>query len=276
MKIINKEYHLVDLVNDNNFYKFKRHFKFKVYRCPCPVCLQEGYNKNSLSIKNDYSIGRCFRCETIFVNEYDPLENEFSRSKTPLKLNYELYKLDNLNDYNNINGISKLGNDYLLNRNRLMKIDKYKLRSNDRFVIIPYYINNELVYWQKRFINATINKHFKPVIEYQPFYHINNGSNQLIICEGAFDSFACDNLFNEQQDVIALAGKSMTHYQLWLLNTIKLYDEITIFLDETYLSENLYNNLKNQFTIEPKFNIIKSNGDDPEETLNKNIKLEYL
>lgn len=277
MKNINKDYHLVDLVNENNFYKFKRHFKFKEFRCPCPICEQDGYTKNSLSIKHDYSIGRCFRCETIFFNEYNPIENEFSRSTIQQKKEFKIYKLDNLNDYYNINDNSLLGNSYLLNRNSQIKIDKYKLKSNDKFIIIPFYINNELIYFQKRFINSSSHfKHYKPPIQEQPFYYINNNFNNLIICEGAFDAFACDNLFDEKYDVISLCGKSISHYQLWLLNQIKIYDSIIIFLDETKLSQNLYDNLKNQFTIQPEFNIIKSDGDDPEEILNKNIKLEYL
>lgn len=278
MKNINKDYHLVDLVEDNTFYKNRSYYRYKEFRCICPICeSNDGYIKKSLSIKNDYSIGRCFRCETIFVNEYDPINNEFSRSIIQPKKEFELYKLDNLNDYYEINDNSIIGKNYLLNRNNNIKIDKYKLKSTDKFIIIPFYINNELIYFQKRFINTSSHfKHYKPPIQEQPFYYINNNSNKLIICEGAFDAFACDNLFNEQYDIIALCGKSMPYYHLWLLNQIKIYDFITIFLDETKLSQNLYNNLKNQFTITPEFNIIKSNGDDPEEMLNKNIKLEYL
>ena len=278
MKTVNNEYDLQDLVNQNQFYNKHRYYKAREYRCICPLCELDDYTKNSLSIKSDFSIGNCFRCETVFVNEYDPIKNEFSRIYVDKStLTYDICKLDNLADYTKVNGNTFIGSNYLFNRNSLINIEKYKLKSNDTHIIIPFFINDELIYYQKRSINPKAQlKHFKPVIEYQPFYLINNNSDTLIITEGAFDAIACDNRFKEKYDCLALCGKSMSHYQLWLLKELKIYDKIVIYLDETRLSINLYNNLKNQFTIEPKFGIIKSNGDDPEEMLNNNMKLEFM
>jgi len=278
MKMINKDYDLIDLVNTNNFYNKHKYYKIKEYRCVCPICELDDYTKNSLSIKSDFSVGNCFRCDTVFVNEYDPLKNEFSRVYVDKSsIEYNICKLDNLTDYTNLKGNTTLGRDYLFNRNCRMDIDKYKLKSNNYFIVIPFFINDELIYYQKRSINPNAEmKHFKPEIEHQPFYHIDNDSTTLIISEGVFDAIACDNRFKQKYDSIALCGKSMSHYQLWLLKEIKIYDKIIIYLDDTQLSMNLFNNLKNQFAIEPRFGIIKSNGDDPEEMLNKNIKLEFM
>lgn len=277
-KNIYNDYYLVDLVNRTKFYNSSNYSNFKEYRCKCPICEQEGYVKNSLSIKSDFSIGRCFRCDSVFVNAYDPLTNEFSKKVSyPTSKNYSLCKLDKTEEYTKLSGLTRTGLDYLKNRNEKMMVDKYKLRSTEKFIIVPFFFKGELIYYQKRFISSSsFLKHYKPPIDNQPFYLINNESKHLVICEGAFDSFACDNIFNEKYDVVALCGKAMSHYQLWLLSKVRVYESITIFLDETKLSEELYKNIKDKFIINPEFHIVKSNGDDPEEMFVNNIQLEYL
>lgn len=270
-KNINKDYELSDLLHN----EFSLNNNIKNYRSICPICELDGYKKKSLSIKNDLSIAKCFKCDTIFFNKFDPLKNEFSSViKKNKKINYSISKLSNLNDYLSLSGLTTIGKNYLLNRNKYLNLEsnKYKLKSTDNYIIIPFFINNELIYYQKRFINNSGLKHFKPIINNQPFYHINNNSNKLIISEGCFDAIACDIMYKFEYDCIALCGKSMSHYQFWLLNKIKMYDEILIYLDETSLSLNLYNNIKNKFTIQPNFDIIESLGEDPEEKLNNNNK----
>jgi hypothetical protein len=107
-------------------------------------------------------------------------------------------------------------------------------------------------------------KYFLPPIKSKPFYLIDRGSDVYVICEGPFDAMSIAMVYPDV-NVLAISGSTMTTAQINSLDD-RLPDKIIVWLDNTELSTNLRDKLKKKI-IYADYNIVKSNGDDPEEML---------
>ena len=164
--------------------------------------------------------------------------------------------------------IDEKGLAYFRHRGNNRLIREYRnfdLRFSDDGIYIPYYFDGEIKYYIKRLYKPIGDmKYFLPPIKSKPFYLIDRGSDVYVICEGPFDAMSIAMVYPDV-NVLAISGSTMTTAQINSLDD-RLPDKIIVWLDNTELSTNLRDKLKKKI-IYADYNIVKSNGDDPEEML---------
>lgn len=263
------------------------------YIIHCPFCKEEGHTKHKLYIKDDLSVGHCFVCCRSFVNSTDEIKLRisspnflyFMNNNKPfelVKLNDPIWSLDKFET--EFDTYDEKGIRYLKNRHPFMD-DLYKVlkfKFFDGNVVIPFFRNGELIYYQIRFTGNSSIKYYFPPISAKPIYCIERGEefkHKIIIVEGVFDAIAALIQCPDYMPV-AVLGSSISDYQIeYLRDYCKYLKEIRIWMDETKISIGIANKLKTVIDYCP-INIIKSYGPDPEEVMvsriQNNLPLQWI
>lgn len=213
----------------------------------CPNCLElDNKIKPKLYLYNN-GTGFCFRCKEYFILEGKQKENKNNQKIFNSKV--ENVKLNNkqIEYFNNSLNYDSKGLLYLENRNKYLKTDykKFKIRFTKSTILIPFYFNNELIYYQER---AYPNKHYKNLSGIKVPLYISNPdlkSNSIIISEGCFDAIACSYLFPKYKSC-GIIGSTMSMIQIEILKKLNP-KSIIIYLDELQLSEELKKKLSKYF-----------------------------
>lgn len=255
----------------------------KDYITQCPYCRDayllnkeyiESYSKYKLYTLKDFSIGHCFRCDSIFINRTENINTEIDYPDFSDKIDeFSLVKLDDpiwkLNTFYKFEEFDELGYDYLINKrhkffDKLTKI--LNIRFSNHNPVIPFYFHNEFIYYQTKmaFGNSRI-PYFDPPISRKPAYIIEHGNNKkFVISEGTFDGIA-DLILYPDRTPFCLLGSSITDYQLWMLRSYTPED-ILVYLDSTELSKKVAQRISKVITY-ADISIRYSKGIDPEEYL---------
>ena len=254
------------------------------YIIHCPFCRAEGHTKHKLYIKSDLTVGHCFVCHRAFINVDDEVKIDYkipnffpsfmNRNNIPnelVRLTDPTWSLDKF--YNDFVDYDQKGYEYLVKRNPYLK-DLYKIlgfKFWDGNIVMPFFDpNGEVFYYQIRFTGNSKIKYFFPPISYKPIYVIPHGNNKkLIISEGVYDAIA-NLVMAPDYTPIAVLGSSVSDYQLNLIRSF-VPSRIIVFMDETKLSIGIANRLKTVIDYCP-IDIIKSDGEDPEERLVRRIR----
>ena len=254
------------------------------YIIHCPFCKAEGHTKHKLYIKSDLTVGHCFVCHRAFINVDGEVRIDYkipnffpsfmSRNNIPnglVRLTDPTWSLDKF--YNDFVDYDQKGYEYLVKRNPYLK-DLYKIlgfKFWDGNIVMPFFDpNGEVFYYQIRFTGNSKIKYFFPPISYKPIYVIPHGNNKkLIISEGVYDAIA-NLVMAPDYTPIAVLGSSVSDYQLNLIRSF-VPERIIVFMDELKLSIGIANRLKTVIDYCP-IDIIKSDGEDPEERLVRRIR----
>jgi hypothetical protein len=257
------------------------------YKITCPYCINAyledssysgPYTEYKLYVYKDFHQGHCFRCGQVFIS------NDISMNfRIPYpdegkgQLEFKLVKLNanpwNLNFFNTFSQYDEHGYRYLVEQRHKYFKDLYK-ELNIRFInhnpVIPFYYRGELIYYQiKMAFGGGKIPYFSPPIEHKPMYIIEGGENKrFVICEGTFDAIACLKLYPDRTPC-AILGSSITDYQIGMLRTY-VPEDMLVYMDTTELSNKVANRIR-QCVNYADVEIIKSDGQDPEEKLKEKI-----
>jgi hypothetical protein len=267
--------------------KAKGYFEEKKndYAVLCPVCFERhrqkgdhGYKKLKLWVEKDYGYGHCFRCNTVFVPEDQSVSFGIKRVESPVDMsNWKLCKLSDdgfwtLDRFNTFDEDDEQGVDYLAKKRLYIYRQMYKslgIRFKDHNPVIPFYYKGDLIYYQIRMINDTDRKYHSPSIEHKPPYVLEHGDNKkFVICEGVFDAIACRVMYPDRTP-FAVLGSDITPYQIAILRSY-CPEDILIYMDKTDLSESIRTTIAKYINY-ADFDIVKSNGQDPEECLKERL-----
>ena len=224
--------------------------------CECKHCIEtEGKHKRKLYIKKDFSVGHCFICDSIFINETEEIPEELRFTPIQRFIPFQNRSIDfpdiDCSYYLDSNEIDEVSAKYLKNRNPKLDFNKYKLKCRHNRIVIPFYYKDELIYYQVRYINPIGAKYFNPKTQHKPLYLVPNQefTDVAILAEGTFDIMALDCMYGPEYTKIGLLGKTVTNSQLKFL---KYYDfkKFIISLDELELSMKLKLKLETEFGVE--------------------------
>lgn len=263
------------------------------YICHCPFCKEEGHTKSKLYILpntsglDDFSTGYCFVCGRTFVHISDKVDVNYKapdflgvqKQFSILPMTDPLWTLDKFN--NEFASFSKKGVNYLINRNPYLK-DLWKpleFKFFENHIVMPFKDpNGNLIYYQIRFIDATEKddiRYFFPRTESKPPYILQTSladPEKLIFVEGIYDAIAAMIQSSGKYVIIGCMGSKLSDYQLSFIKHFYIPKKILVWMDDTELSKGIRDRLKTVFNYS-NIGIIRSDGDDPEEILNKRIKL---
>lgn len=256
------------------------------YIIHCPFCKKEGHTKHKLYIKSDLTVGHCFVCGRTYIHVSDKLEFRVNVPESILKFGFgsEPFNVVKLTDPDwsldrlqyEFEDFDKTGYDYLCSRHKYMKDLYQKLGFKFWYgnIIMPFFYHGEPIYYQIRFSNVGHDdkgiRYYFPQISKKPVYIIDHGRGirKLILCEGIFDAVS---LLIQAPDYIpiALMGSSLNDYQIGFIKEY-MPEKILIYMDETSISRRVMNKLKTRIDYCP-IDIIRSDGEDPEERMNRMI-----
>lgn len=251
------------------------------YICHCPFCKAAGHTKHKLYIKDDLSVGHCFVCTRAFINitgdvvdvtttlpDFNNFGMNVGGTVNLVKLTDPNWSLDRY--FNEFDEYSEVGVNYLVKRHKYLG-ELYKalgFKFLDGNVVMPFKYHGEIFYYQIRFSSESSKlRYFFPPISAKPPYIIERGDNKrFIICEGVYDAVSL-LIQAPNHTPFAVLGSSISDYQI---NFLREYvpKEILIYMDETRISVGIANKLKRVIDYCP-INIIKSNGEDPEERMKR-------
>lgn len=251
------------------------------YICHCPFCKAAGHTKHKLYIKDDLSVGHCFVCTRAFINvtgdvvdvttpvpDFNNFGMNTGGSVNLVKLTDPNWSLDRY--FNEFDDYSEVGVKYLVGRHKYLG-ELYKalgFKFLDGNVVMPFKYHDEIFYYQIRFSSGSSKlRYFFPPISAKPPYIIERGDNKrFIICEGVYDAISL-LIQAPNHTPFAVLGSSISDYQI---NFLREYvpKEILIYMDETKISVGIANKLKRVIDYCP-INIIKSDGEDPEERMKR-------
>lgn len=246
------------------------------YIIQCPKCKEElNYEKTKLYLSKSLDFGYCHRCNRVFLDNTFNINAENLRADSILDYLKVVRCTDYLDEFKRLGDLEKgsekideKGLAYFRHRGNNRLIREYRnfdLRFSDDGIYIPYYFDGEIKYYIKRLYKPIGDmKYFLPPIKSKPYYLIDRGSDVYVICEGPFDAMSIAMVYPDV-NVLAISGSTMTTAQINSLDD-RLPDKIIVWLDNTELSTNLRDKLKKKI-IYADYNIVKSNGDDPEEML---------
>lgn len=241
----------------------------KHYVCTCPYCVEQyGYEKLKLYVdKENLDKGFCQHCKTAYFNYTTDLDFGVVFKKNKIS-EFKLCKLhssnvnvggkDNslgayLNCVKDEVGILSLLSERNLSSSSTLRpivkernIERYKplieklgirgtrISESQGFIMVPFYINNELIYWQTKLVGYKL-KYYMPPIAHKPLYIPEFRGNKVVIVEGIFDAIACLYLYPERTP-IAILGSYLTDYHIWLLRRYIQPTDCLISLDNIHLS----------------------------------------
>lgn len=250
------------------------------YICRCKYCLEhDDYDKPKLYILKDFTRGFCFHCEHVYLNPTKITEDEAIDEVTPI-YRFKAYKsktpgLDipefDASYYLESEPLNETAIQYLVDRNPFMDFNKYKLKCRPNKIVIPFFYEDDLVYYQVRYMKVFGNKYFNPVIKHKIPYILpgREKSNKCVLVEGVFDAIGADSLFDKSFMIIALLGKTVTEFQFDFLRQYG-FEYIVVMLDKTELSSKIISLLKTDDEFKDiKYELVKSDGTDPEEYVRK-------
>ncbi len=255
------------------------------YIIHCPFCKAEGHSKHKLYIREDLSVGYCFVCCRKYINVDDNVDVEvkvpdflpgmFHKPFNLVRLEDPEWSLDRFKF--EFDEFDQRGYDYLIGRHKYMA-DLYKIlgfKFIDGNIAMPFFYKGEPFYYQIRFTgNSKIRYYFPPVSAKSP-YVIERGEpykHKIMIVEGIFDAIAV-LIQAPEYTPVAVLGSNISDYQIDYIRDVCDYlDEIRIWMDETKISIRIANKIKRVIDYCP-ISIIKSKGQDPEETMKERIKL---
>lgn len=240
----------------------------------CPYCLSfRGKERRKLYITRDYSVGHCWCCDSVYVNPRlltDKFKAPIFKDKTK-SIEFESIDSVDMYSYDNASEYSEKGIQYLSTRpDRFIKDDfnRWGIRFTFNGAIYPIYWNRDFepVYYQTRFYNPKdSHKYFMPPIANKPFAMIQKGiTDTCIIVEGIYGGIAMARS-NPELTVIAMLGKVLTDYHIWLFSQLDWINNYIVFLDETELSMNWLKDFKNSGLLYETLSYIESTGFDPDE-----------
>lgn len=277
----------------------------------CPYCYEAYkhdrsysgvYKKKRLYVDQDIHMGHCFRCDNLFVqyNDQDISIDELINQKFEIESYYlrnmmfedeiEVLSIKQHGDYgsidyfNSLDNRNEIGQKYLLEKRHKFFSEKLIDRLNIKFeengnVVIPFYINNELkfyqsknIYFDKRNHKENDRPYTNPEIDRKPPYIIKGSSNKWILCEGVFDAIACYIMSHGEFSVMALLGSTLSNYHAQILKD-HIPDYIVIMMDEYSISQKIQNALSVKSKL--KSSIIYTDGRDPEERMKDMIDEGY-
>lgn len=280
-----KEVYLMDLesyvgnstLNDNDH-----------YMVVCPVCkhnhitgedgyyVDPTYNKAKLSVDKNKEVGYCFRGGHVFVTNSDTLRVRMPKFNLFIDEEVSIIKLPSLDHAKkSFYDLTDSMKEYLHGRNPYIDPVELGIRTmkfwDDRpNVMIPFYWNNDMIYYQLRFTDDKSPKYYHPSIAKKPVY-IPKGTpltDKWIIVEGVFDAIACLTSY-PQYTPIAILGSNMTDYQINLLRSVILPSEILVRMDDDHISKKVMKKLIDSpiAMYVDSIDLIHSSGLDPEEQL---------
>lgn len=253
------------------------------YKIDCPICKQLGHNyykKQKLYIKDDFSVGFCFRCGTKFLNKFDISKDSLDfllNTSKPKPKEYKEEKIDtslydNASNYNN-EGIRYLGSRRLWLKEHFNDLGLRFL--NDR-LIIPFFKdgdrNGEVMFYQCRFYDPERSgkRYFIPPSTNKPIYIppiSNKSSDTIVLCEGPFGAIAISNKYPEYK-CGAVMGSNISDYQLYLLSKMNIKNFI-LYFDEDKINKKAKKVLSTRFPF-CNYTLITSPLGDPEDDLVSN------
>lgn len=246
----------------------------------CPICsrpeLLIGYDEHRRrKLQTDGYIGYCFRCNRTFLNPHESDSDYTELSKFDVSTKLHRYDVDALSTdlFDSFDELGVDGLRYLQSRDPIFS-DKFcksmNIKSVQNGVVIPFYLDNNLVYYVIRFIKSIGGRryHMPPTHNKPLFIPSLISKTKFIIVEGVFDAFACMLLYPEYTPC-AVLGSKITFNQVKYLSERYSPESILVYLDDssksTKTKEFIKSTWKGLFDIE----IVDSDGTDPEEYLNK-------
>lgn len=260
----------------------------------CPVCrdrhrrgekgfyLDPHYNKRKLGVMPDLSMAHCNRCDALFIDSTDECKTFIPKFNFNLGI-YEDFNVVKLKGVGTImdksSRISDAMREILKLRNPKLDPDVIGMRTLKGWdrpnILTPFYHQDEIIYYQLRFLDSEEPKYFMPSIKNKPPF-IPKGCNgdKIMICEGVYDALA---ILSSHPDYVpfAILGSHITPYHINYLRKYMSPSEIAIFMDETSISEEIKEDILRSplsfYIDEP--DIIESDGLDPEECLRVDMGL---
>lgn len=149
IKIVNLKKLVMDQVEDWDSYP-----ENKKYRVKCPFCDED--KTPALSILHHMRVGICFRCEMMLISDLsnNNIDTGLDLVLSAAKVNKGLLSLNEeiLSVYDTAVGIE---NEYLHRRNPYVEDwGVYNIRQGPDFVLTPYYLFSNFVYYQRRSITT--------------------------------------------------------------------------------------------------------------------------
>lgn len=253
------------------------------YIIHCPFCKEEGHTKHKLYIKSDLTVGHCFVCTRSYVHVTNEIDTSFRVPDFLSRFNFfpghlnlipltdPTWSLDKY--YNEFDNYSDKGYNYLVNRNpflsELYKILDFKFMDGN--IVMPFKYHGNIFYYQVRFTGNSKIRYYFPPISQKPPYIIEHGDNKkFIIVEGVYDAISC-LIQAPDYTPFAVLGSSVSDYQLEFLREYAPIEEIIVYMDDTEKSKGIARRIKSVIDYCP-IRIIKSNGEDPEERMNRYLK----
>lgn len=195
----------------------------------CPGCAEIlKLVRYKLYILKDFSVGYCHRCHSIFHNEESSAVETAEDKMTLINEDgetLERFKLETIDTsyYLGSSLESAEGIRYLADRYPELSV-RYKefgIRFRRNKVVIPFYYNDALIYYQIRYIKPVDDKRYhSPPISAKPLYIIRRpGSRKYMIVEGVFGAIAASFKYPDV-NIIAVLGSYLTNYQLWWLESL--------------------------------------------------------
>lgn len=229
----------------------------------CPLCLENlGEQHQKLYVSKDFSLGFCHRCKSKFISSNVDVEGLLKTreqlireaSSTPFLL--EKLSKDDLVTYEKSRGYDPKGFQYLSKRNPALTCNTsgifswYKnkdellyqtlgFKFDDFKVMMPFFYNKELFYYQTRSIGTRFSKsYFCPPIQNKPVWvsPLNRGTKEVVITEGIFGAIAAQIMYNV--DVISMQGSHASLYQLKMIKDCG-YNVHTLYLDNSIINKNI-------------------------------------
>jgi hypothetical protein len=249
----------------------------------CPICstpeLTPGYSdKRRRKLYTDGYIGYCFRCHRTFLNPRPDPGDMVSVREPNLGtkvVNYNVPELDGT-EFNSFSDLNESGLHYLRSRNPIFTKDFCKsvnIKSVPNGVVIPFYLDGNLVYYVVRFIHTSFtHRYMMPPTHNKPLYIPNLVSKKkFILCEGVFDAFACLLLYPDYTPC-AVLGSKITENQLHYLSQRFNPTNILIYMDDSGRSNKNLEFIRRNWRGMYDIDIVESDGTDPEEYLNSLLK----
>lgn len=253
------------------------------YRVECPVCRQLGhhYEKRKLFIKDDFTVGYCFRCGTKFKHKID-FNNRgenfvFNISKPKPKEYKEEEKIDTSFYKESMDFYGK-GVEYLKSRRPWLgdNYSKLGIKFRDDRLIIPFFrngnINNEVLFYQCRFYDPEKSgkRYLIPKSTNKPIYlspNGNNNSNTMILCEGPFGAIAISNSY-PQYKCGAVMGSNISEYQMFLLSKMNI-NKFILYFDNEDINKKAQKILAEKFPFCSYLSLKSPMGDPEDDLINK-------
>lgn len=257
------------------------------YIAVCPICkhkhaegidgyyLDPNYSKRKLGVDKYKTIAHCYRCDSVILGYKDETKVKIPEFHFKCLLQQDAISVTTLMDaaerYSESKDLTDKERALLKMRNPHLDPDLLGMKVakwNRPNILTPFYLNGNLIYYQIRFLDSEHPKYFSPSIKNKPiFIPTSEYKKDIIICEGVYDAIALLTLYPEYTPV-AILGSHITDYQCNLIRKFITPDSISIFMDDTNISEDIYKRLLDTpLASYAEISVWESDGLDPEEIL---------